>query len=175
MRSRETYLYFQIDTNRINSRGSLINMNRLERWRRDGVIGLLMSDVANTEARAGRDPRRSRKAVGYIYSISYGHEPGTHEIQSRIANTLFPQGCRTSSDPNDVLIVCNALKYGYILVTADGDILRNRDQLQLLGLRVVTDAEAVALVEKALRERDDEARGDAAHDHEPLPWWVGRD
>ena len=175
IRSRETYLYFQIDTNRINSRGSLVNMNRLERWKNDGVIGLLMSDVAHTEAKAGRDPRRSRKAVGYIYSISYDQEPGTGEMQARIASILFPQGCRTASDTNDVLIVCNALKYGYILVTADGDILRHRDQLQLLGLRVVTDAEAVAMVEEAIQERDEEARGDAAYDHEPLPLWVGRD
>jgi hypothetical protein len=175
MRSRETYLYFQIDANRINSRGSLVNMNRLEHWKHDGVIGLLMSDVAHTEAKAGQDSRRSSKAVGYIYSISYGHELGTSEMQAKIANILFPQGFRTASDTNDVLIVCNALKYGYILVTADGDIPRNRDQLQLLGLKVVTDGEAVALVEEAIRERDEEARGDAAYDNEPLPCWVGQD
>jgi hypothetical protein len=45
MRGRTTYLYFQIDTNRITARGGLANMNRLERWRHDGVIGLLMAEV----------------------------------------------------------------------------------------------------------------------------------
>ncbi len=60
--SRDIYLYFQIDTNRINSRRSLENMNRLEKWRRDGVIGMFMSDVANAEARDGCDILRSRKA-----------------------------------------------------------------------------------------------------------------
>ncbi len=175
MRSRETYLYFQIDTNRINSRGSLINMTRLEKWRHDGVIGLLMSDVAHAEAMAGRDSRRSHKAVGYIYSLSYEREPSAREMKARITSVLFPQGCRTQNDINDVRIVYNALKYGHILVTADGVILRNRDQLEALGVQVVTDAKAVALVEEAVRERDDEAGGDAAYDNEPLPWWVGKD
>jgi len=75
MRSRETCVYFQIDTNRINSRGTLVAMNRLERWHRDGVIGLVMSDIAHAEAKAGRNTRRSRKAVGYIYSLSFEREP----------------------------------------------------------------------------------------------------
>jgi hypothetical protein len=76
---------------------------------------------------------------------------------------------------NDVRIVYNALKYRYILITGDGVILRNRDELKVLGLRVVSDEEAVALVEGAIRERDAEARDDAASDGEPLPSWVGRD
>lgn len=175
MRSRETYLYFQIDTNRINVRGSLGNVSRLERWRRDGVIGLMMSDISHAEARAGGDSRRSRKAMSYIYSITYDHEPGTAEMQVRIARILFPQGCRDQNETNDVRIVGNALKYGYILVTADRDILSKRDELEQLGLRVMTDAEAVALVERAVRERDEEARADAAYDNEALPWWVGKD
>ena len=175
MRSRETYLYFQLDTNRINAKRSLINMNRLERWRADGVIGLLMSDIANAEAKAGRDARRARKAVGYIYSISYDREAGAREMQARVADLLFPTGCRDQNELNDVLIVCNALRYRYILITADGDILRKREQLAALGLQALTDEEAVALVEEKIRERDDEARGDAAYDGEPLPWWVGKD
>jgi hypothetical protein len=175
MRSRETFLYFQIDTNRINSRGSLVDMNRLEKWRHNGVIGLLMSDVAHDEAMAGRDSRRSRKAVGYIYAFSYEQEPSAREMEARIMRVLFPLGCRTQNDVNDAGIVYNALKYGHILVTADGVILRNCDRLEALGVQVVTDAEAVVLVERAIRERDAEARGDAAYDKEPLPWWVGKD
>lgn len=162
MRSRETYLYFQIDTNRINSRGTLSAMNRLERWRRDGVIGLVMSDIAHAEAKAGRNARRSRKAVGYIYSISFEREPAAQQMQVQIAEILFPQGCRKQGDVNDVRIVYNALQYQYILVTADGVILRNREALARLGLRVMTDGEAVALVEQAIQERDAEAREDAA-------------
>src|SRR5439155_12477126 len=174
MRSRETYLYFQLDTNRINAKRSLANMNRLERWRDDEVIGLLMSDVANAEAKAGRDARRVRKAVGYIYSISYDREPRAREIQARVADIFFPAGCCSRNQLNDVLIVCNALRYQYILITADRDIVKKRDTLAELGLQVLTDAEAVAMVEDRIRERDDEARGDAAYDGEPVPWWVGK-
>lgn len=175
MRSRETYLYFQIDTNRINSRETLAAMNRLERWRRDGVIGLMMSDVAHAEAKAGGDARRSRKAVGYIYSLSFEDEPDAQEAQARIAAILFPQGCRTPADVNDVRICHNALRYQYILITADGAIHRKREALAQLGLRVMTDGEAVGLVERAIRERDAEARDDAAATGTPVPSWVGTD
>jgi hypothetical protein len=150
-------------------------MNRLERWHRDGVIGLVMSDIAHAEAKAGRNSRRSRKAVGYIYSLSFEREPNVQQMQSQIAEILFPQGCRRQGDVNDVRIVCNALKYQYILVTADGVILRNRQALARLGLRVITDAEAVNLVEQAIQERDAEAREDAAATVEPLPFWVCKD
>ena len=175
MRSREVYLCFQIDTNRINSRGSLASMNRLETWRRDGVIGLVMSDVAHSEAMAGRDLRRSRKAVRYIYSVSFEREPQVQEMQDRIAAVLFPRGCQSQNDVNDVRIVYSAWKYKYILVTADGAMLRKQEELAQMGVDAVTDAEAVALVEERLRERDAEVRDDAAQTGVPLPWWVGKD
>lgn len=175
MRSRVTYLYFQIDTNRINSRGTLAPMNRIEQWHRDAVIGLVMSDAAHDEAKAGRNARRSRKALGYIYSMGFEEEPDSQRAKAQIADILFPQGCRTPSDTNDVRICQNALRYQYILVTADGDILRQREALAQLGLRVMTDTEAVALVERAIRERDIEARDDATITGEPLPPWVGND
>ncbi len=175
MRSRETNLFFQIDTNRINSRGSLTSMNRLETWHRNRVIGLVMSDIAYAEAKAGRNARRSQKVGGYIYSRSFEREPKAHEMHKQVAEILFPHGCRDKSDVNDVLIVCNALHYQYILITADGVILRNRGALARLGLRVMTDAEAVALVEEAIHDRDEEAREDAADAGEPLPFWVDKD
>jgi len=54
-------------------------------------------------------------------------------------------------------------------------MLRNRDALARLGLRVMTDAEAVGLVEQTIRERGTEARGDAAVTGKPVPFWVGKD
>ena len=175
MRSRQTCLYFQIDTNRINSRGNIEAMNRLERWHRDEVIGLVMSDIAHVEAKAGGNARRSRKAVGYIYSISFERDPNAQRIQRQIAEILFPHGCRRQGDVNDIRIVYNALQYQYNLVTADGVILRNREALARLSLRVMTDAQAVTLVEKAIQERDAEAREGAAVSGQPLPSWVGKD
>jgi hypothetical protein len=60
-------------------------------------------------------------------------------------------GCRRRGDLNDLRIVYNALRYQYILITADAVILGNRDALARLGLRVMTDAEAVNLVEQAIQ------------------------
>lgn len=134
-----------------------------------------MSDVAHAEAMAGRDARRSCKAVRYVYSFGFEHEAGVPEMHSRIAAALFPQGCRSQNDVNDVRIVYNAWKYQYVLVTADKAILHKRDELAELGLIVMTDAEAVQLVEERIRERDAEAQYDAGEIGDPLPWWVGKD
>jgi hypothetical protein len=113
--------------------------------------------------------------MGYIYSLSFEREPNAQKMQAQIAEILFPRGFHKKSDVNDVRIVYNALHYEYILVTADRVILKNREALACLGLRVITDAEAVVLVEQAIQERDSEAREDAAATGETLPPWVGRD
>jgi hypothetical protein len=42
-------------------------------------------------------------------------------------------------------------------------------------VEVLTDLEAVALVEERIRRRDNVARMCAAHKGEPLPDWVGAD
>lgn len=176
MRDRETGMYFLIDANRINARRSLPNMNRIDKWHDDGVIGLLMPDVAHDEAKAGHNVNRSRKASRTVYTLSYPHEHGAREMQAQIAAILFPGGCRSRNERNDVLIVYNAWRHSpYPLITADGDILQKRDELTRFGIRVMTDAEAVALVKERIRERDDEARADAAWSGEPLPSWVGND
>ena len=47
------------------------------------------------------------------------------------------------------------------LVTADGDILKQRKALASFGVRVMTDTEAVELVEGWIREQDVEARDEA--------------
>ena len=82
----------------------------------------------------------------------------------------------------DVEIVFNAIKYGRILITHDGGsrrqpgrILGHREQLEKLGAHVVTDEEAVALVEQRIRERDRRLVGNSEHTGQPLPEWVGRD
>ena len=46
---RDTYLRFQIDTNRINARQNLPNMNLLEKWHNAGVIRLEMSEHSSNE------------------------------------------------------------------------------------------------------------------------------
>lgn len=182
MPGRELYLRFQIDTNRINSKRGIRNMNCLERWREDELIEILISETAQEEARAGSDPRRERKALGYVFSQSL---PTTSEEQDelrRIECALFPVGAANQNQRNDVDIVFNASKYRAILVTADGGsrsqpggILGNRDALAALGIQVMTDAEAVALVEERIRDRDEMARLVAAQEGVEVPRWVGTD
>ena len=159
---RERYVYrdFQIDANRINARQSLPPMNRLERWANAGVISIEMSETAQTEAAAG-DPARARKAHGHVYSMTLATTPGEQETLRRIEAVLFPEGVRSPNERADVEIVFNAIKYDRILITHDGGsrrqpggILGHREQLEKLGAHVVTDEEAVALVERCIRERD---------------------
>jgi hypothetical protein len=175
MTRRETGLYFLIDTNRINARRLTPNMNQMDKWKKDGVIGLIMSGVAHDEAKAGHNAEGSRKASRTVYTLSYTHEHAA-TMKAQIAAILFPGGCHSQNEQNDVLIVYDTWRqHPWPLITADGDILRKRDELAALGITVMTDAEAVALVKKRILERDDEARADAAYSGEPLPWWVGKD
>ncbi len=172
----------QIDTNRINSRGNIENMNRLEKWREDGVILVEMSEVAQKECLADRDPKRAEKTFGYIFSETLAETTEEQELLTRIERILFPEGAKTQNEKNDVEIVFNAKKYVSILVTADGGsksqpggILGHKEELAGLGIQVMNDEEAVQLVRGLIADRDRLA----ARKHErfgvPLPDWVGRD
>jgi hypothetical protein len=176
MPSRETRLYFLIDTNRINARGALPNMNQLDQWRRNGVIGLLMPEIAHGEAKAGHNADRSRKATRTVFTISHPHNDVASNMHTLISKILSPEGCHSQNEENDVQIVFDTWRHRpYPLITADGGILRKRKELAQLQISIMTDAEAVALVRERIRERDDEARDFAANSKEPLPCWVGKD
>lgn len=182
MVERFIYRSFQIDTNRINSRGELQNMNRLERWHQDGVIHLDMSEVAHDEARAGGSARRTNKALGYIFTMTQASTLNEQEQIRTIERILFPHGAQTENERNDVEIVFNAQKYSRILVTNDGasksqpgGILGKRSELARIGVTVMRDSDAVAYVENAIRRRDALARQIAEHSGVGLPKWVGLD
>lgn len=175
-------LSFQIDANRINGRESLQNMNCLEAWHKAGVVLINMSYTAQDEARARGDARRSRKAISYISTLTQTLNQHEQAELHTISRTLFPSGVKTQSERNDVDIVFNAKKYAAILVSNDGGsrrqpggILGNRDALAELGVTVMTDEEAVALVRKKIALRDQRLRQMAALDGTTLPEWVGKD
>ena len=69
MVERRLFLFFQIDTNRINARQGLPPMNALECWHAAGLIEILLSDVAQAEAVAGGNATRAQKALSYIFAI----------------------------------------------------------------------------------------------------------
>src|SRR6266705_4439145 len=94
MPERYVNLMFHIDTNRINARQGLENMNRLEKWHNDGVIALEMSEPSMEEAFAGGNRDRKKKAGGYIYSQTYAETPEEKKLLERISKILFPQGVK---------------------------------------------------------------------------------
>ena len=179
---RSVYLGFIIDANRINARQADPHMNRLETWRDNEVIELMMSESSHQEASAGGDPQRARKASMHIFSMTMASTAGEQEELRSIEKILFPGGAATPNQRNDVDIVFNAAKYRRILITADGGskrqpggMLGNRVALAPLGVRIMTAEEAVALVQQKITDRDEMARLGAQMERRPLPEWVGKD
>ncbi len=179
---RFVHVVVHLDANRVNSRGQLEAVNRLEHWRNEGVILMQMSQTAQAEAAAGGSPRRASKAHAHIFTITGELVPSEAAEREAIERVLFPGGAANANEANDVDVVFNAFKYGALLVTADGGsktqpggILGNRAPLAALGIRVATDAEAVALIEQKIRERDERAVWRAQRDGRPVASWVGRD
>lgn len=156
-------------------------MNQLERWHADKVICLEMAELAQLEAARG-SPARTRKAHGYIVTMTLPSNAEEHGMLRRIEAVLFPTGAVDQNQRNDVDIVFNAWKYGCPLITSDGGsktqpggILGNRTALAELGIKVLTDPEAVELVRGKIRARDDNLRRMCELRGEPLPKWVGND
>jgi hypothetical protein len=179
---RSVYVGFIIDANRINARQADPHMNRLERWRDNEVIELMMSESSHQEASAGGDPRRARKVSTHIFSITMASTAGEQEELRSIEKILFPGGAVTPNQRNDIDIVFNAAKYRRILITADGGskrqpggMLGNRLALAQLGVRIMTAEEAAAFVQQKIKDRDEMARLSALRERRPLPEWVGKD
>ena len=97
MQERYVSLRFQIDTNRINARQNLENMNRLETWARNGVIDLDMAEVTLHEAGAGNNPQRTSKAMKSIYSMTFDDTPEEQQLLAKIELILFPKGADTQN------------------------------------------------------------------------------
>jgi len=139
-------------------------MNTLEMWHKNKVIKIRMAQPAHDEAAYG-DRKRARKAYGYIFTMTECHTPKELQMLKHIESILFPKGAITDNQKNDIEIAFNAWKYACILVTNDGGsrrqpggILGNRDKLKNVGIEVVTDEEAVALVQQLIQERDNRER-----------------
>ena len=179
---RSIHRIFHIDTNRINSRSGLPEMNKLEKWHDNEVIILELSNVARQEAMAGNDSLRISKSNKYIYTQTLAKTKKEQEQLKQIADILFPEEEINSNKLNDVKIVFNALKYGAILITADGSskkrmgILDHKDELkEALRIIVMSDEEAVEYIERLIRERDERARNQFEIYGIPLPDWVDKD
>lgn len=178
MPRRRFEIGFVMDTNRINAKGKLPNMTQIENWHRDGVISLVISDIAFGEVGKGSGGgHRHVKASGLIMTgtKNLGAEDEFQPLK-KIENILFPAGAKNENQKNDIRIVFNAHKYGDILITDDRDILEKREDLLALGIfGIKTDAEAVVYIREQIKFRDEYAKLVASLSGTHLPPWVGHD
>jgi hypothetical protein len=179
---RRIYLIFHADTNRINARGALPAMNQLQKWDRDGVIDLHLPNAAFHEARAGGNPMRTRATALRIFTVPTYRNDSEKAARAQIARILFGAAQLTPNQENDVEIVFDARKHSAILVTNDGGsrrqprgILGVRQALNDVGVRVMTDHEAVQLVRGLIAERDHLTKETCDRTGQPIPEWVGQD
>jgi hypothetical protein len=176
---------FHLDTNLINARQVNEAVNRLEKWRTDGIICIAMAGVAHAEAQAGKGTgalARQRKAATHLYTISDAGEAKEDDIFTKVEKILWGEA-KDDNQANDVAIVCEAIKWQAILVTNDGDsssqkggILGHRDALrEQLGVEIYRPEEAVAVIREKITERDARNAEIAGMTGMPVPLWSGQD
>lgn len=169
-----------IDTNLINARQKLEAVNQLELWYKNEVILINMSATAHAEAQADGNPGRAAKANAQIYTITAAPTP-EDPVFAKIEAALFPDGASDENQRNDVRIVCEAIKYAAMLVTADGaskaqpgGILGNRHKFKEL-VTILSPDEAVSLVRSKITERDAYNVKVSQQCGMELPTWTGTD
>lgn len=175
---------FQIDTNSINGTQANADLNQIEKWMDAGVICLNMSHIARNEAKQVNYIPRIRKADTQIFTIDEDLENGTLETPQHyeeVKNALFPSGAQSSSEENDVLIVCEAIKFSAHLITMDGNskkqpggILGNRTKLRH-RICIFTPKEAVEYIRNKIRDRDNFNQEFVRQYGGDLPPWTFKD
>lgn len=172
---------FHIDTNLINSKGKLVEMNQLEKWHRDEVILINMSETSYAEAQQGNNSQRTQKAMTHIYSIADKGGSNFNSLYDEVASIIFPDGVKDQNQENDVRIVCNASQYHAILVTNDGrskkqpgGILGNSKKLSHIA-KIMSPTEAMSFIRKKIELRDEMNREISKRTGEQLPEWTGKD
>lgn len=173
---------FQLDTNLINARQKLEEVNQLERWRDDGVISLVMSGVAHAEAKADGNVARTKKAASHVFTIRANGEAAEDDMFAEVEAALFGR-IETDNQANDVRIVCDAIKWHAVLVTNDGGsksqpggILGSRDRLRAIAdITILSPVEALQLIRRKIAERDAFNAQVSTLTGDPVPAWHGKD
>lgn len=154
-------------------------MSELEEWSRRGVIGLEWSEPIYDElSRDAPDGRHWRKSCGILVAHPSTTNPNEIQQLAEIERVVFPGGSRDKRERIDALAIFTAWKYRAIFVTDDGSggkargILTHKKDLASLGVQVVTDEEAVAIVRGTLSALAKEERHHMQESGEPEPSWV---
>lgn len=172
---------FHIDTNLINARGKLDEINQIENWAENKVILVNMSEVSFREAQQGNNEERTRKALGHIFTIIDNGVDESDPIYQEIARTIFPNGIKDQNQKNDVKIVYHAQHYQAILITNDGGskrqpggILGNAKKLNSI-VNIMNPTEAFQFIKAKINDRDEHNQEISKYTGKPVPEWSGYD
>ena len=173
---------FYLDTNRINARQNIKELNILEglNWR--GAIKLKMPLPAQNEAMQGDNKRRIEKACSNWAPIPFCETEDEKQMWVKIRDIVFPDYSGNENEKTDIDILFTVWKYHAIFITRDGEskrqpggILGARNALDSLSIKVMTEIEALDFVKKKLKERDKLAIRRAEIMNSEIPSWVEED
>jgi hypothetical protein len=166
---------FSLDSNCINALKNDEHVNQLERWEEDGVIELRLSEQAQREVeRAGRKQRA--KALNRWVPFDLITTEQERSTLTTIEQILARRGYLSANDRIDALIVFNAQKYHFILLTSDRNLLLNAEKLRFaVGAQIMTAEEAVRFISQEIWIRDKAALSLAERYRLLAPAWVGSD
>lgn len=172
---------FHIDTNLINARGKLEEMNLIENWAENEIILVNMSEVSFCEAQLGNNAVRTKKALSHIFTMIDDDVNENDPIYQQVAEIIFPNGVKDQNQSNDVKIVCHASHYQAILITNDGGskkqpggILGNAEKLKNIAT-IFNPSEAVAFIRAKIKARDEHNQKVSEYTGNPVPEWSGCD
>lgn len=174
-------LTFQLDTNRINTRGNETATTELEKWAELGVIELEWSrsvyDELSQDAPNGRNWRKANKRLVAHASIT---APEEHQKLREIENIVFPGGVLNQNEKNDLFALFTAWKYLTIFVTLDGlsgkprKILTKQMALKRIGVNVMSDTEALAFMHDHLSKKANKERLLSNSLGQSEPAWISK-
>lgn len=148
---------FHVDTNLLNARQKIEEMNELEKMHDKEQITLVWSETSQNEALNNSSEFLKKKANTHIYTINDEDEYTQTAIELDIFKIMEIENNSSSNDINDAKIVCEAHKYGAILITNDGasksqakGILGRKEELRKY-VQVVTPIEALEIARKCTK------------------------
>ncbi len=173
-------IVFQLDTNRINTRGNETAITELEKWAELGVIELEWSnavyDELSQDAPNGRNWQKANKRLVAHAAIT---TPEEHQQLWNIEDIVFPGGVGDNqNERNDLCALFTSWKYLTIFVTNDGlsgkprKILTNQQALKRIKVIVMSDTEAVAFIHNQLSKKAEKERQISSNLGKSEPAWI---
>lgn len=87
---------YHLDANRINTKQKDQHVNEIEKWAKNGIIDLDMSEPAYSEAERG-SKQREEKTSEYIFVEAVDCLGGENECRKTIEDILFHSGAKDSN------------------------------------------------------------------------------